>query len=253
MRTHVVGGCHRAAFLPGKGAASSSGPVWVGFCRAKLCACDAHALLPAGCCRWTARPCAAALLRTVRFPIVVCCRAPLTWPSSTQCLATCWISTTHWSAPASCSSPAGELAGWLKPPVPAACAVVLSCLVGPVEAQQAVAALAFLCGWLVAAFNRWHAPAEQLPLAYPHRSHLVISHPLGRPWHEGFRAQQPQLVPNELPQVSVEDWLNWLGKSAGGGAVSALASDLPCVVPRWLTANACCNASPNCRRRRWKH
>ncbi|PRW60354.1 riboflavin kinase isoform B [Chlorella sorokiniana] len=31
-------------------------------------------------------------------------------------------------------------------------------------------------------------------------SYLVISHPLGRPWHEGFRAEQPQLVPNELPQ-----------------------------------------------------
>lgn len=48
MRAHMAGRCHRAAFLPGKGAASSSGPVWVGFCRAKLCACDAHALLPAG-------------------------------------------------------------------------------------------------------------------------------------------------------------------------------------------------------------
>jgi hypothetical protein len=29
----------------------------------------------------------------------------------------------------------------------------------------------------------------------------VISHPLGRPWHERFRAANPQLVPQELPQA----------------------------------------------------
>ena len=33
-------------------------------------------------------------------------------------------------------------------------------------------------------------------------SYVVISHPLGRPWHESLRAKQPQLVPNELPQAS---------------------------------------------------
>lgn len=32
-------------------------------------------------------------------------------------------------------------------------------------------------------------------------SHLVISHPLGRPWHERFRAANPQLVPQPLPQA----------------------------------------------------
>ncbi len=43
-------------------------------------------------------------------------------------------------------------------------------------------------------------------LPSPCCSYLVISHPLGRPWHEGFRAEQPQLVPNELPQVHTAGW-----------------------------------------------
>lgn len=32
-------------------------------------------------------------------------------------------------------------------------------------------------------------------------SYIVISHPLGRAWHERFRAANLQLVPHELPQV----------------------------------------------------
>lgn len=36
-------------------------------------------------------------------------------------------------------------------------------------------------------------------------SYVVISHPLGRPWHEGFRAKQPQLCPHELPQREALD------------------------------------------------
>lgn len=43
---------------------------------------------------------------------------------------------------------------------------------------------------------RFYASCAPLPCSY-----VVISHPLGRPWHESFRAKNPQLVPNELPQV----------------------------------------------------
>lgn len=43
-------------------------------------------------------------------------------------------------------------------------------------------------------------------------SHIVISHPLGRPWHETFRTENPRLVPNPLPQQE---------------ALEALVRDLP--------------------------
>lgn len=47
-------------------------------------------------------------------------------------------------------------------------------------------------------FAMWLAPA----LTHLHCSHIVISHPLGRPWHETFRTENPRLVPNPLPQAS---------------------------------------------------
>ncbi|KAL4447549.1 hypothetical protein ABPG75_004768 [Micractinium tetrahymenae] len=43
-------------------------------------------------------------------------------------------------------------------------------------------------------------------------SYVMISHPLGRPWHESFRAKNPRLVPNQLPQRE---------------ALEALVRDLP--------------------------
>jgi len=59
-----------------------------------------------------------------------------------------------------------------------------------------------------------HPLPSRLPTQPPACSHVVISHPLGCPWLQRFREQQPELVPHELPDVSAgfELWLDhWLG------------------------------------------
>lgn len=66
-----------------------------------------------------------------------------------------------------------------------------------------------------AVFGNLHDPREALLRAcflLRPGSHVVISHPLGRAWHEQFRASHPALVPHALPRQE---------------ALEALIADLP--------------------------
>ena len=152
-----------------------------------------------------AAPTAALLLLVPPHPAAF--RAPLTSPSSTPCLATCTAPTRHWSEPASCSSLAGGCLSAARVLLGAALEWTPGHRIWLPATCRPLALLAQSA--LRTHLHRRPSCCICCPMLLPHPaapsccpgSHLVISHPLGRRWHEKFRAANPELVPHALPDV----------------------------------------------------
>ena len=76
----------------------------------------------------------------------------------------------------------------------------------------------FDCSFFNAVYGNLYSPRDcllKIALMTRPGGYIVISHPLGRSWHEKFGAQNPQLVPHPLPERD---------------ACQQLVSDLPLIV-----------------------
>jgi hypothetical protein len=158
------------------------------------------------------------------------CRALLMSPSSTQCLETWPTPTTPSPVPASCCAPAGAWAGGMWREM--------------LQGQAALGGRASSFPCARAAARRCPAPTSCPSLYCPFLpapcSYLVISHPLGRPWHEAFRAREPQLVPHELPQVCLGVCWQMVGVGRGGATALGPAS------AGWPTGACACTCACAC-------